>query len=444
MTYPDPIAGIPASTFSKRRAAAFLHLGSGVLVLPAAPLLLRTRDTEHAYRPDSELYYLSGATEAGSVAVLVGGTEPLFALFVRDRDADAELWTGPLLGPDAAHERYGADITHGLSELAERLPPLLQRGDRIFYRPGRGDVVERLVLEALARARARGQRQGTGPRAIVDPGEVLDELRLRKDAHEIERLRAAAALSVEGHRVGASAVAPGAGEWVVHAAIDGSFRRGGASGPAYETIVGSGANACVLHYVANRREMQDGELVLVDAGAELALYAGDVTRTYPVGGRFSARQRAVYDVVEAARAEAVALVRPGVAISEVHDAAVRVLVDGLVCLGVLEGEPDGLIEGGAYRPFYPHQTSHWLGLDVHDPGDYARAGVPRALEPGMVFTVEPALYFRPDAGGSAESYAGIGVRVEDDVLVTATGHENLTAALPTAAEEVEALAGARA
>jgi Xaa-Pro aminopeptidase len=443
MTHPDPLAGIPASTFSKRRAAALRRMGPGVMVLPAAPQLLRSRDTEHAYRPDSELYYLSGVTEAGSVAVLVGGEEPLFALFVRDRNPEAELWTGPLLGPDAAGERYGADVTYGLSELSERLPPLLQRGDRVFYRLGRADAVERVVLEALAVARARGPRRGTGPRAIVDPGEALDELRLRKDVREIERLRSAAALTLEGHHVAASVIGPGRGEWAVQAAIDGCFRRGGASGPAYETIVGSGANACVLHYVANRREMQHGELVLIDAGAELALYAGDVTRTYPVGGRFSAAQRAVYDVVEAARAEAVARVAPGVSMAEVHDAAVRTLVDGLVSLGVLHGAPLDLIEGGAHRPFYPHQTSHWLGLDVHDPGNYARAGVPRALDPGMVFTVEPALYFRPDVEGGAAPYAGLGVRIEDDVLVTRNGCENLTAAFPTAAEEIEALSGGR-
>lgn len=443
MTHPDPFAGIPASTFAKRRAAALRRMGNGVMVLPAARPVLRSRDTEHAYRPDSELYYLTGVTEAGSVAVLVGGNEPLFALFVRDRDPEAELWTGPVLDPDGAGARYGADVTYPASALSERLPPLLQRGDRIHYRTGRKGVVERTVLEALAVARARGPRRGTGPRGIVDPGEVLDELRMRKDVFEIERLRAAAALTLEGHRAAASLLGPGRGEWAVQAAIDGCFRRGGAAGPAYETIVGSGPNACVLHYVANRREMQHGDLVLIDAGAELALYAGDVTRTHPVNGRFTAAQRAVYDVVEEARSEAVALVRPGVAISEVHDVATRVIVDGLVSLGVLKGDPAELIEGGAHRPFYPHQTSHWLGLDVHDPGDYARAGVPRALEPGMVFTVEPGLYFRPDAEGGAAPYAGIGVRIEDDVLVTEQGHENLTAAFPTAAEEIEALAGVR-
>jgi Xaa-Pro aminopeptidase len=373
----------------------------------------------------------------------VGGADPRFVLFVPSPDPDTELWTGPVPGPEGAAERFGADETFPLSELPERLPRLLQDGDRIHYRFGRGDGVERMVLEALARARMRGPRKGTGPRGVVDPGEILDEMRLVKDVHEIARLRAAAELSVEGQRAAAGALGPGRGEWMVEAAVDGCFRRGGAAGPAYGTIVGSGPNACVLHYVANARVMERGEVVLVDAGAELALYAGDVTRTWPVDGRFTAAQRAVYDVVERARASAVDLVGPGVTTAQVHDVAVRVLTEGLVALGVLAGDPDTLVEEGAYKAWYPHQTSHWIGLDVHDPGDYARGGAARALEAGMVFTVEPGLYFRADADGPAKPYAGIGVRIEDDVLVTAGGHENLTRALPTAAEEVEAMVGGR-
>jgi len=443
MTYRDPFSGIPASTFSGRRRATYDRLGDGVMVLPSAPQLKRSRDTDEVYRPDSELYYVTGVTEARSVAVLVGGDNPRFVLFVPAPDPDTELWTGPVLGPDGAAERFGADETWPVSELHERLPGLLQQGDGVHYRLGRGDDVERMVLEGLARARLRGPREGTGPRGVMDPGEILDELRLVKDAHEIARLRAAAELSVEGQLAAAAALGPGQGEWVVEAAVDGCFRRGGAAGPAYGTIVGSGPNACVLHYVANERVMEGGEVVLVDAGAEVALYAGDITRTWPVDGSFTATQRAVYDVVEQARATAVDLVRPGVTTAQVHDAAVRVLTEGLVSLGVLTGDPDTLIGDGAYKAYYPHQTSHWIGLDVHDPGDYAKGGAPRPLEAGMVFTVEPGLYFRADAGGTAEPYAGIGVRIEDDVLVTDEGHENLTRALPTAAEEVEALLGGR-
>jgi Xaa-Pro aminopeptidase len=274
---------------------------------------------------------------------------------------------------------------------------------------------------------------------VVDPGELLDELRLRKDAHEIERIRWAATLTAEGHRAAFAAALPGQGEWLVQAAVDAAFRQGGGSGPGYGTIVGSGPNSCVLHYEALGRTLEKGDLVLVDAGAEVALYSGDVTRTFPASGRFTGAQRAVYDVVEEARVAAVAAVGPNRPVSDVHQAELRVIVEGLVSLGVLDGTADDLIEDEAHKPWFPHQTSHWLGLDVHDPGDYARDGVSRVLEPGMVLTVEPGLYFRPGTNGKAARYEGIGVRIEDDVLVTKKGRENLTRELPTKAGEVEAL-----
>jgi Xaa-Pro aminopeptidase len=435
-----PGSETPSEVFERRREAALLKLGDGVMVLPAAPVQHRSRDTERPYVPDRELYYLSGATEAGAVAVLVGGPEPRFVLFVADRDTEAELWNGPLLGPERAAEALGPDACHGLAELRERLPDLLQSGDRIYYRLGHGGLVEELVLGALARGRARGSRTGTGPRGIVDPGEILDDLRLVKDDLEVERLRRAAAISVVGHLAGAAAIRPGAGEWLVEAAVDGAFRSAGARGPGFETIVGTGANACVLHYVANSATIAEGDLVLVDAGAEAALYHGDMTRTYPASGRFSAPQRSVYDLVERARLAAVEAVRPGATIADVHGAAVAVLAAGLVDLGALDGSADDAVESGAVKRFFPHQTSHWLGLDVHDPGDYARAGRSRTLEPGMVFTIEPGLYFgRGAAEDGAAPYRGIGVRIEDDVLVTPDGCEVLGVGLPTAAADVEAL-----
>jgi Xaa-Pro aminopeptidase len=401
------------------------------MVLPAAPVLMRSRDTEHNYRPDSELFYLTGATEPGTVAVLVGGSEPRFVLFVHERDPDAELWTGRRLGPEESAVRFAADEAYPRRELESRLPALLWEGERVHFRLGGNDEVEDMVLAALARARARGGRQGTGPRALVDPGEILDDMRLRKDDAEVERLQRAAAVTVAGHEEGLRAVRPGVGEWTIQAAIEAAFLRGGAAGPGYGTIVGSGPNACVLHYVDNRRMVEEGDLVLIDAGAEVALYNGDDT------------QRSVYEVVDRARAAAMAAVRPGATIRAVHQSAVAVLVEGLVALGVLEGDAGDLVVNEAYKPYYPHQTSHWLGLDVHDPADYARGGSSRILEPGMVFTIEPGLYFRPGNGGRAERLEGIGVRVEDDVLVTASGCENLTAAFPTASDEIEALMGGR-
>lgn len=431
---------LPLERSASRRAAVYAMLGGGVMVLPAAPIQYGSRDTERRYRPDSELYYLTGATEPGTVAVLIGGEEPEFILFVPGRDPDAELWAGPRLGPSGASERFAPDACYALSELPETLPQLLARGDRILFRPGSGGEVERHTFEALAKARARGPRTGTGPRGLVDPGEIIDELRLKKDPYELGLLRTAASLSVDGHRAGAAAIAPGVGEWVVEAEMERTFRAGGGLGPAFGTIVGSGSNGCVLHYVTNDDIIAPGSLVLVDAGAEFGHYHGDITRTYPADGSFSGAQREVYDLVEQARSAAVEAIRPGIAFSEVHLAATRVLVEGLLGLGALGGEVDEIIESGAHKQFYPHQTSHWLGLDVHDPGDYTRRGVSRVLEAGMVFTVEPGLYFRP--GGSEErlgELGGVGIRIEDDVVVTADGCEVLTSALPTDPDRVAEL-----
>lgn len=429
----------PTAVLESRRKAVLSVLGRGVLVLQAAPIQFSSRDGERPYHPDRELFYLTGATEPETVAVLVGGDEPRLVMFVRERDAEAELWSGIRLGPERARERFHPDECHPLSEVGKLLPDLLKAGDRIHYRLGRGDEVERHVLRALGFRRARGARTGTGPLAVVDPGAVLDDLRVVKDAHELALLRRAAEVTVEGHRAAAGAIAPGEGEWAVEAALQAAFRSGGAGGVGYESIVGSGANACVLHYVDNASIIERDALVLIDAGAEYGLYHGDVTRTYPASGRFVGAGREIYELVEAARVAAVAAVRPGAPVGDVHTAATRVLVEGLVHLRVLDGDVDQLIKDEKHKPFYPHQTGHWLGLDVHDPGDYARDGVSRKLEPGMVFTVEPGLYFRPDHEATPARFAGIGVRIEDDVAVTQRGCEVLTRSLPTAADDVAAL-----
>ncbi|MEJ2202906.1 MAG: aminopeptidase P N-terminal domain-containing protein [Gemmatimonadota bacterium] len=441
MTLGNPLAGVPANVFRARRASVFAALDRGVMVLPAAPRLFRSRDTEIRYRPDSELFYVTGCVEPDAVAVLVGGDEPRLVLFVRDRDAEVERWSGPLLGPEAAKERFGADETRSLSELESSLPTFLQAGEVVHYRPGRGDALDRMVFEALAYSRSRGQRRGVGPRSLIDPGEILDELRLIKDEHEIALIREAARISAEGHRAALATAGPGKGEWEVQAEIDATFRRHGARGSGFDTIVGSGPNACVMHYVDNGRVIEDGDLVLVDAGAEVGFYQGDMSRTFPASGRFTAEQRAVYDVVEAAREMAVAAAIPGSSVSDVHDVALRVLTAGMVDLGVLDGAVARLIDTEAYKAFFPHQTSHWLGLDVHDPGDYATNGHPRTLRAGMVLTVEPGLYIPAGSEGRAASFAGIGVRIEDEVLVREDGTENLTAPhLPTSAEAMESLA----
>ncbi len=432
----------PRPVLERRRKAALEKLAGGALVLPAAPVQIRSHDEEWPHHPDRELFYLTGVADPGAVAVLTGGGEPRLVLFVQEKDAEAELWTGARLGTEGAAERYAPDECHPIAELEQRLVELLKPADRIFYRLGRGGVVERGVLAALAHARGRGARTGTGPRAVVDPGEILDDLRVLKDEHELGLLRRAAEITVEGHRAAASRAAPGVGEWVVQAAVEAAFRSAGGGGAGFDTIVGSGGNACVLHYRDNTSVIEEGALVLVDAGADYGLYNGDVTRTFPASGAFTPEQRDVYEVVDAARRAAVERVAPGVDVADVHVAATRVIAEGLASLGVLAGDVDGIVEREEHKPFFPHQTSHWLGLDVHDPGDYARGGASRKLEPGMVLTIEPGLYFGPGAAGAPDALVGIGVRIEDDVVVTAEGREVLTAGVPTDVAGIEALARA--
>ena len=435
----EPLGGFSPDTFSRRRERVRAGLDDGVLLLPAGPVLYRSRDTEYPYRPDSELFYLTGVAEPDAVAVLRSGGKGQFILFVRERDPEAELWNGERVGPDRARELYGADVVHPIGDLDGRLADLIAGSRTIYYRWGAGRHTDNLVLDALARARAREPRRGTGPRSVVDPGELLDELRMIKDDEEIEQIRRATHITVEGFRKVLAVTAPGIGEWELEAVMEGAFRRAGADGAGYQTIVGGGKNACVLHYAQNRCALSGGELVLLDAGAEVGLYNADITRTVPVSGRFTGEQRAVYEVVEAARVAAVAAARPGNTIAAVHEAAVAIITEGLVELGVLEGPPETLAEADKHKPFFPHRTSHWLGLDVHDPGDYTQDGRPRTLEPGMVFTVEPGLYFRPGGEAGAVRFAGIGVRIEDDLLVTSTGCDNLTRELPTSADSVAEL-----
>lgn len=431
------------ATYAQRQRAIFEALGDAVMVLPASLPKRRSRDTDHPYRPDSELVWATGLEEPDVVAVFRGhADEERFVVFVRERDPQAEMWSGPRLGLNRAREVCGADAVFGISELEERLPGLITGADAIYYRLDESALASEQVRDALREARARGPRSGTGPRALVDPGEILDELRLRKDVQEIERMREAARITVAAFAEVAPLVRSGAGEWEIQGRLDGAFRALGGDGPAYESIVGSGPNACTLHYVRNDRRLEAGETVLIDAGASLGWYAADLTRSLPVDGVFTDAGRAVYEVVDRAREAAIAVVRPGANVSDVHHAAVQVLVDGLRALGVRQ-VGDAPLPGGSPAPWFPHQTSHWLGLDVHDVGDYARDGASRVLEPGMVLTVEPGLYFSRafrDAGwGVPEHLWDIGVRVEDDIVVTPDGYENLTEAFPTDPDEVAAM-----
>ncbi|MFQ5535850.1 MAG: aminopeptidase P N-terminal domain-containing protein [Gemmatimonadota bacterium] len=413
-----------------RRQKILEALGDGVMVLPSAPVPHRSRDTEYRYHPDAELAYATGITAPDHLAVFVGGEEARLVVFAPPRDPEAELWSGAVPELEEVREATGADVVYSIREADARLPDLLGRTRTLHVRLGRDARMDRWVLEALARARLRGARRGTGPRTVRDPGEILDEMRIIKDADEIEAIRRAVALTVRGHTAAREAVGAGAGEWEVEAAFLYAVHMEGGADDAFPVIVGSGPNACVLHYEANDRRMEKGDVVLIDAGAEMALYCGDVTRTYPVGDAFTPLQQEVYAIVEAAHGAAIEAALPGASVKDVHDAAVRVVVRGLMELGILQGGEEELTAREAYKPFFPHQTSHWLGMDVHDPGDYARDGKGRVLAPGMVLTVEPGLYFRPGMVEARPELEGIGIRIEDDLLITPEGHEVLSAGLP--------------
>jgi Xaa-Pro aminopeptidase len=434
------LGGFSPETFARRREQVQKGLGGGVLVLSSSPLLYRSRDTEYPYRPDSELFYLTGCTEPSVVAVFRKGNEgDGFVLFVPEKSAKTELWSGERSGPREAKALYSADAVYPLGELETRLPELLKKPNRVYFRLGVRPELERMVIQALKGARGRGARTGIGPRGVEDPGQLLDGMRMVKDAEEIRTIRDAALVSVEAFREAMAVCRPGTGEWELESALEAAFRRRGATGPAFPTIVGSGVNGCVLHYSENTRTVQEGDLVLVDGGAEVNLYAGDISRTFPAGGTFTSDQRSLYEVVMDAHRAAIAAVRPGTTVGQVHDEALGQLTRGLVELGVLSGDPDELIQEKAFEPYFPHQTSHWLGLDVHDVGDYAEEGHSTVLEAGMVLTVEPGLYFSPRGEGPKTPFSGMGIRIEDDLLVTEGGSENLTAALPVLPDAVEAL-----
>ena len=434
------LLGFPRSVFVERRERVLGVLGEGAMVLPAAPPLIRSGDSELRYRPASELFYLSGFTDPGALLVLRGfSDEKRCVVFARPRDATAEAWSGVRPDPEEVGRRLGVDEVRSSERIRDDLGSLLAGADRIFFRFGASPAAEAGVWAALETARRRGARRGSGPRGVMDPGVILDDLRLRKDDSEIDAIRGAVDITVAGFSAALAQLRAGLGEWEFEAELEAGFRRCGAAGPAFASIVGSGPNGCILHYIENARRMEAGELVLVDAGAEARMYAGDISRTFPVSGRFSPEQADVYQLVEAARRAAVRTVRPGVTLSDVHAAAVMTLTRGLRALGVLEGRDEELIDASAHEPFFPHRTSHWLGLDVHDVGDYASRGRPRSLEEGMVVTVEPGLYF--GRGTPPGPYRGIGIRIEDDVLVTGEGAEVLTGALPTDPDGVAALVG---
>ncbi len=423
---------------SSRRRALLEQIGNGVAIIPTAPERIRNRDSHHPYRFDSYFWYLTGFPEPEAVVVLVGGKEPRSILFCREKDEEREVWNGFRHGPHAAREAFGFDEAFAYDELESMLPDLIANRDSLWHALGHDAAWDAKIVSALNAVRTQARAGKRAPTQIRDLREPLDRMRLIKDAHELDIMRRAATITSAGHARAMHACQPGMAEYELEAELSYEFRKRGASGHSYSPIVAGGTNACVLHYVENDKLLMDHTLVLIDAGCELDGYAADITRTFPVSGRFSGPQREAYEIVLAAQAAAIAAIRPGVPFIAYHDAALRVLVQGMVDLGLLAGDIDGLIESEAYKPFYMHRTGHWLGLDVHDAGEYKTGENWIALAPGMTLTVEPGLYIRPGAG-VPEHLHGIGIRIEDDVLVTAEGAEVYTNAPKTAAEIEEVM-----
>ena len=426
--------------FAKRRRQLMRMMGrDAIAIVPAASVKQRNNDVEYHYRQDSDFQYLTGFDEPESVAVLVPGRpQGEFVLFVRDRDPARETWDGARAGPDGAESDFGADHGFPIADIDEILPGLLERCSRVYYTMGVHPEFDQRVFGWVNGLRAQAKKGLHTPQEFVALDHLLHEMRLFKSRPELDTMRRAGAIGASAHRRAMKLAAPGRMEYEVMAEILHEFHSRKAD-ISYYPIVGSGPNACVLHYHANDRQMKDGDLLLIDAGCEYDFYASDITRTFPVNGRFSAAQRAIYEVVLAAQHAAIEKTRPGNHWNEPHEAAVRVITQGLVKLGLLKGKVAKLIKDEAYKKFFMHRTGHWIGMDVHDVGEYKVGEEWRLLEPGMVMTVEPGIYIPPGTRGVARQWQGIGVRIEDDVAVTKGDPEVLTDGVPTDPDEIEQL-----
>lgn len=436
--------GLPFANYARRRKQLMRMAGNdAILVLPAALERIRSRDTLYPYRQDSDLWYLTGFPEPEAVLVLVPGrTHGETLLFCRERDLEREGWDGPRFGPEGAVAAFGLDDAYPITDLDDILPGLLEGRSRVYYHFGRDADFDLKLIGWLNRVRAMVRQGAQPPHEFLELGHLLDELRLFKDRDELKLMQRAAEISVVAHETAMRTARPGCHEYEIQAEIERVFRLHD-SVPAYGSIVGAGSNACVLHYHANNAKAKDGDLVLVDAGAEYRGYAADITRTFPVNGRFSREQRLLHDLVCAAQSAALAQARAGIAYEAGHTAAVTTLTEGLLKLGLLKGQLEKNIANGSYKRFYRHKTGHWIGLDVHDVGEYRIDGESRLLEPGMVFTIEPGLYVSPDDASVHAKWRGIGIRIEDDVLVTRDAPKVLTAKLARSADEIETLMAER-
>ena len=429
---------IDVELYRGRRLRLAQRMQHGVAVIATASEQLRNGDAHYPYRFDSYFYYLTGFPEPEAVLVLIAGDNPRSLLFCRDKDVEREIWDGFRYGPDGARASFGFDQAYSVKQLDEMVPKLLADQPAVFCEMGENAEWDARLIQWLNAVRAQVRSGVSAPGEIRDVRRLLDEMRVVKDSHELGVMRRAALISAGAHRRAMQYARPGRHEYEVEAELLHEFRRSGAQAPAYSPIVAGGANACVLHYVANDQPLADGELLLIDAGCELDGYASDITRTFPINGRFATAQKDVYELVLAAQSAAIFEVRAGKPWDVPHEAAVRVLARGFIDLGLCQGPLDAVIESGDYRRFYMHRTGHWLGMDVHDCGDYKRAGTWRTLEPGMVLTVEPGCYIRPGEGVPQHLW-NIGVRIEDDVVVTSDGCEVITSAAPKTVTDIEDL-----
>jgi len=428
----DPIPYI------QRRARLLEKMQRGIAVIPTADEVARNGDTHYAYRHDSSFYYLSGFAEPEAVLVLIAGAVPQSILFCREKNLEREIWDGYRAGPDAAKEQFGFDAAYPIAQLDEKLTELMGNQPVLFCPLGNDAAWDQRLLKLRSVVQAKVRSGIRAPDEICDVRALLHEMRLLKDAVELDIMRRAAAISAQAHRRAMQFTRPGLFEYQVEAELLHEFCRHGARHTAYPSIVAGGAHACVLHYVDNHARLNDGDLLLIDAGCEVEGYAADITRTFPVNGRFSAAQKDVYEIVLAAQAAAIAAAQPNNTWDEPHNAALRVLAQGFIDLKLCQGSIDGVLESESYKRFYMHRTGHWLGMDVHDTGDYKVDDHWRKLQPGMVFTVEPGCYIRP-ADDVPQALWNIGIRIEDDVAITAQGNKVLTAAAPKAVAEIEAL-----
>ncbi|MFN2493615.1 MAG: Xaa-Pro aminopeptidase [Pyrinomonadaceae bacterium] len=412
---------------------------NSVAIIPAAREATRSNDTQYRFRQDSDFYYLTGFEEPEAIAVLAPGREHKYTLFVRPRDPEQEIWVGRRAGVEGAKSQFGADEALPIAAFNTTLADILDGAKNLYYRLGVNADLDSTIIRQIAEMRAANRKPIHPPRTIIDPATIVHEMRVIKSAEEIELMQKAADIAAEAHVEAMKTVKPGMKEYEVEALIEQIFRRQGAAGPSYTSIIGAGANATVLHYINNDGDLNDGELLLVDAGAEYKGYASDITRTFPINGRYTKAQRDIYDLVLKTQESCVEMVHPGVTHEDLKNHSIEMLTEGMVEIGLLKGKPKELIKTEKYKQFYMHGLGHLLGIDVHDVGIYYYDKQSRALEPGVVMTVEPGIYVAPDTKDVPEKYLGIGVRIEDDVLCTSNGPRVLTTKVPKQAEEIEAL-----